>query len=111
MNRGVARIALTLTMALIATGCVGRAYRFANVDLDPAKYEVVGTDQIQTTGLMLFGFIPIQQNSKIERAIRYLIEKHGGDELVNIEVRERWWWGYVINGYLVRVEGTVVKKK
>ncbi len=64
-----------------------------------------------TADPMLFGFIPIQQNNRVQRAVDYLPRQHGGDELVNITIRDRWFWAYVLNGYKTSVRGTVVKKK
>ncbi len=100
-----------VAVILATTACTGTPYRMAQVELDPAKYEVVGEGEIETTGIMLFGVIPIQQNNRVQRAVDYLLKQHGGDELVNITIRDRWFWAYVLNGYKTSVRGTVVRKK
>jgi hypothetical protein len=43
--------------------------------------------------------------------VDYLLRQHGGDELVNITIRDRWFYAWVLNGYKTSVRGTVVKKK
>ena len=92
-------------------GCVGTPYRFANVELDPERYEALGYAEADAGGLMIMNVIPIRQNDKIERAISAAVSSKGGDELVDITVQERWFWAYVLNGYRVTVKGMVVKRK
>lgn len=62
-------------------------------------------------GLMLFGFIPIQQNDRFVEAYNEAVQKAGATRLTNVTISERWWWGYVINGYVFKVEGTAVTNK
>jgi hypothetical protein len=62
-------------------------------------------------GLMLFGFIPIQQNDRFVEAYNEAVQKAGATRLTNVIISERWWWGYVINGYVFKVEGTAVTNK
>jgi hypothetical protein len=95
----------------ISMACTGTTYTMANVELDPNRYETLGQSEIKTTGLMLFGLIPIQNNDKIQRAADHIIKKMGGDELVDIRVTESWFWAYILNGYQIEMKGTVVKKK
>ena len=82
-----------------------------SVDVEPGLYDVVGTGEMDATGLQLLGVIPIQNNNKIERAVQQILADHGGDELIDISITESWWWAYVINGYKVHLTGTVLKKK
>ena len=62
-------------------------------------------------GLLLFGFIPIQQNDRFVEAYNEAVQKAGATRLTNVTISERWWWGYVINGYVFKVEGTAVTNK
>ena len=98
-------------LVLICLGCAGAPYRFANVELDPARYEDLGYAEASAGGLMILGVIPAQQNNKIERAIEAAIASKGGDELVDVSIKERWFWAYVLNGYRVDVRGKVVKRR
>ncbi|MCP4004206.1 MAG: hypothetical protein GY725_08430 [bacterium] len=103
---------VTLSLvASLAVGCSGTAYRMAAVDVDSSKYTNLGEGEMSATGLMILNIIPIQNTNKIQRAVDRILEEKDGDELVNISVKESWWWAYVMNGYKVDVTGTVLKKK
>jgi hypothetical protein len=99
-----------VVLAAFVFGCTGVRYNMATVELDPDKYEVLGKATSTKTGLMVLNLIPIGQNDKIERAAEEAITSRGGDELINIQVIESWFWAYVLNGYKVSLQGTVVKK-
>lgn len=99
-----------LTLTLLA-GCTGRYYKIPTTPVDLTKYEVVGSGTQTATGIMLFGFIPIRQNNKIERATQTLIANHGGDAVTDVTVRERWFWAWVLNGYKTDVQGTVLRRR
>ena len=102
---------LLLALAAALTACTGVPYRLAQVEVDPARYEVLGEAEARTTGLMILDFIPARLTNKIQRAVDHAIQSKGGDQLVNIEVQESWFWAYVLNGYRVKVRGTVVKER
>ena len=78
---------------------------------DISKYEILGEGSGSSTGVMLFQFIPIRQNQRFERAYNEAINSLGGDKLLNPVISERWFWAYVLNGYITTVTGTVVKEK
>ena len=101
----------TLIILTAITGCQGRAYTMANVQLDLKKYEIVGKGETDATGLHIIGLIPVQNTNKVSRAVERILEEHGGDELINISVQESWFWALVLNGFKVHVSGTVLKKK
>ena len=88
MKNSIKTLIIIVFILLGVTGCSGKTYRFAEVDLDPEKYEILGEGKETATGIMLFGFIPIQHNDKIARAMEKIKEPFGGDELVNITIRE-----------------------
>jgi hypothetical protein len=104
---------MSIAIGVIAAciGCVGTPYRFANVELDPERYEMLGYAEADTGGLMILNVIPVRQNDKLERAISAAIASKGGDELIDVSVQERWFWAYVLNGYRVHVKGMVVKRR
>jgi hypothetical protein len=110
---GVGNMSKKLGIIALAflTGCAGQYYKIPTPPVDLSKYEVVGTGSQTATGLMLLGFIPIQQNNKIERATKHLIAAHRGDLVTDITVRERWFWAWILNGYKAEVHGTVLRQK
>ncbi len=83
-------LAMSIAIGVIAgcVGCVGMPYRFANVELDPERYEMLGYAEADTGGLMILNVIPSRQNNKIERAISSAIASKGGDELIDVTVQE-----------------------
>lgn len=83
----------------------------AQVSLDESKHQVLGEATGGRTGIMLFQFIPIGHNNKIRDAVRRAIDSKGGDDMIDIEVQESWWWAWIMNGYRVEVRGTVIKRK
>jgi hypothetical protein len=92
------------------SGCTGHFYKVPTPTYDTQAYQEVATDSVTATGIMLFGFIPIGQNDKIHRAIEQLLAKNNGDALTDIEIQERWFWAYILNGYKVEVAAKVLKK-
>jgi hypothetical protein len=75
------------------------------------NYEVLGEGKGQATGLMLFQVIPIGQNQRFLRAYEAAVKSKNGDALIDPEITENWFWGYILNGYQTHVTGTVIKYK
>ena len=73
------------------------------------KFEVVGPSTGTASGFMLFQFIPIMQNSKIDRAYREAVNNRGGDAIINPKISESWYWAYIGNGYTTTIEGDVIR--
>ncbi len=106
------KIKFVLLLCLLSlSACTGRLYSVPQPDFDPQKYEVVGEARETATGLNLFNFIPINLNNKIQRAVEEAIRSRSGDVITNLRVRERWFWAYVLNGYKIDIEGTVLREK
>ena len=93
--------------AAILSGCAGTPMKTQQLNSD--EYTVVGHGEATATGIMLFNFIPIQQNSRFVRAQKAAIESKNGDAMINTQVQENWFWAYVLNGYKTTVSGDVVK--
>lgn len=95
----------------LLTGCTGHYYKIPTAPVDTSKYDVVGHGTETATGIMLFSFIPIQQNNKIERATDSLLRTYGGDAVTDVQVRERWFWAWVLNGYKTDVQATILRRR
>ena len=100
---------LVALLAVVAIGCQSVPVKLET--LKPDTYDVVGPAQGSATGIMLFNLIPIGQNERFEGAYQRAIQSKGADALIDIELSERWFWAYVLNGYTTTVKGTAVKKK
>ncbi|QNQ98122.1 hypothetical protein BGI51_10750 [Pseudomonas oryzihabitans] len=104
-----AKLAASFALAAAVAGCTGTAMKTQN--LDPSQYTVVGHGEGKATGLMILGFIPVQQNDRFVRAQQAAIKSRGGDALINAQVQENWFWAYVLSGFTTTVSGDVVKLK
>ncbi|AZD34744.1 hypothetical protein C4K22_1991 [Pseudomonas chlororaphis subsp. aurantiaca] len=98
-----------MLLVLAVSGCTGTAMK--TQQLDASKYTVVGHSEASATGVLLFGFIPIQQNDRFVRAQTAAIEAKGGDAMINTQVQENWFWAWVLTGYKTTISGDVVKLK
>jgi len=98
---------IAILVALLA-GCVSDPLKFPKCDMTNAK--VLGESEGSSTGIMLFQFIPINQNQRFNNAYQEAITKLGGTCLTNPIVEEKWFWAYILNGYIFTVKGTVVKE-
>ena len=99
------------TVLLIATvACHSTQVRIPTAPVGPNE-KSLGPTEGSSVGLLLFGFIPINQNERFERAYNQAVQQKGGTRLADVTISERWWWGYVINGYIFKVQGTAVANK
>ncbi|MGE7956300.1 hypothetical protein ACQKQA_06815 [Pseudomonas sp. NPDC089530] len=105
----LSKVAASALVVLALAGCTGTAMK--TQQLDSSQYTVIGHSEASATGIMLFGFIPIQQNSRFVRAQTAAIQAKGGDAMINTQVQENWFWAWVLNGYTTKVSGDVVKLK
>ena len=98
---------VVLISCFFSVGCSSVPKRMGA--LPDKKYEVVGKGKESAGGFMLFQFIPIMHNNKIERAYDAAVAQYNGDDLINPVIAESWFWAYVGNGYRTTIEGDVIK--
>lgn len=103
------KYAVFIFLSLILAGCNGKPMK--SVHYDSSEYMVLGNSQGRATGVLLLGVIPVRQNDRFIRAQNNAIKALGGDAMINTEVQENWFWGYVLNGYTTTVSGDVIKLK
>ena len=99
--------------ALLLQGCASAP---VNVfPLPPERYEVLGRVTGMGCGTMLaFGavlnFIPVNLNSRVERAYRQAVQTlPGTTSLVNVEVREDWFWWVIGTTRCTIITGDAIK--
>ena len=105
------KLLLCVILITFVAGCAGAPVHMTSPAPDLSKYEVLGDGMGRSVGIMLFQFIPINQNQRFEKAYNAAIESKGGDKLLNPVISERWFWAYILNGYSTTVRGIVVKEK
>jgi len=104
------RVAMFLALlGCLVAGCVSQPLKIPTVT--KASYDVLGEGKGGATGLMLFDVIPIGQNERFVRAYDAAVKSKGGDALLDPEITEHWFWGYILNGYSTEIKGTVIKYK
>ncbi|MBH0176499.1 MAG: hypothetical protein HP491_01190 [Nitrospira sp.] len=105
-------VSLLLGSLLLLTTVACQSTRMTFPSAPPGPDEkVLGPTMATSTGLMLFGVIPINQNTRFENAMRDAAQKAGGHRLTDVTISERWFWAYVLDGFIFKVEGTAVGKK
>lgn len=98
-----------LLMVLFILGCASVPLEITSIG--KTEYEVVGEGSGSAVGIMLFELIPIGQNTRFQRAYNAAVNSRGGDALLNPVISENWFWAYVLNGYVTKIKGTVIKYK
>ena|SRR5215467_1297769 len=95
---------------VLTTGCVSDSLTFPTAPIGPNE-KSLGKTEASSTGIMLFGFIPINQNTRFEDAMKEAAAKAGGTRLTDVRISEQWFWALVLDGFIFRVDGTAVASK
>ena len=106
------KVSLLLGAALLlaTAACHSTQVRIPTDPIGPNE-KTLGSTEGSSVGMLLFGFIPINQNERFTNAYNQAVQKAGGTRLTDVTISERWWWGYVLNGYVFKVQGTAVANK
>ncbi|MCB9898522.1 MAG: hypothetical protein H6825_11000 [Planctomycetes bacterium] len=94
--------------AVLLAGCHGLPLTIPTEPVGPGE-EVIGPVDGSATGLMILQFIPVGQNQRFQRAYDAALQKVGATRLVDVTIREDWFWAYILNGYTTHVSGTAVR--
>nr|WP_189673931.1 hypothetical protein [Pseudomonas khorasanensis] len=105
----LSKVVAAALFGVVLAGCTGAPMKSAHYDSN--QYTVVGHSEASATGLLLFGIIPIRQNSRFVRAQDAAIKAKGGDAMINTQVQENWFWAWALTGYTTTISGDVVKLK
>lgn len=102
------RAALTMIVCTFSTACVSERVAFPTSPVR-ASEQIVGRVEGVAGGFMLFGFVPIGQNDRFQRAyVNAMQQAPSGSRLVNVQCWENWYWAYVGNGYVFHVSADCV---
>jgi hypothetical protein len=97
-------------LLLTTVACHSTRLTFPSAPIGPDE-KSLGPTSGTSTGIMLLQFIPINQNTRFENAMAEAVQKAGGTRLTDVTISEQWFWAYVLDGYIFKVEGTAVGKK
>lgn len=103
-------VLLGIVLLITTAACQSTKVQIPTAPVGPNE-KALGPAMGESVGMLLFGFIPIKQNTRFEEAYQQALQKAGGTRLTDVTISERWWWGYVILGYVFKVEGTAVTNK
>ncbi len=106
----VGSMVLGVLLLFSATACMSTQVKLPTAAVGENE-KVLGHTEGTGVGIMLFGFIPIMQNTRFENAYLEAVQNGGGTRLTDVVISERWFWAYVLNGYIFKVEGTAVANK
>lgn len=105
-----ASLLLGVLLLLATTACHSTQVRIPTAPIG-ASEKSLGPTEGHSTGFMILGVIPVNQNERFVNAYEQAVAKAGGNRLTDVTISERWWWGYVLNGYNFKVQGTAVGNK
>ena len=103
---GLAGVLLLLTV----TACNSVPLSIPTGPIGPNEKKM-GVGEGTARGLMIMGFIPVNQNERFVEAYQNALAQSGGSRLTDITVSESWFWAWVLNGYTFKVQGTGVAPK
>jgi hypothetical protein len=106
------RTIIVFFLSVLISGCVSMPVSLGTPpnQVEGKDYQILGEGEGSSVGIMLFNFIPINQNERFQRAYEEAILSKGGDGLLNPVIKERWFWAWILNGYIFEVKGTVIKR-
>ena len=106
--RAISRLVVLGALVAAAGACKGMPLNL-NDPKQPNEV-VVGQVDGKSTGIMLFGFVPIGQNERFQVAYdRALAKAPGATRIADVTVQENWFWAFILDGFTTTVSGTAVK--
>jgi hypothetical protein len=106
------RVALILGAVLIGA-CASEPINVA--PRPPEKFEKLGAASGEACGSLLilataYNFIPVQLNSRVERAYARAVESvPGATGLVNVTMKEDWFWWVIGTARCVTITGEAIR--
>jgi len=97
---------IAVCVIVLLCGCTGTA--IMHTPAAPVG-QAIGNCEATAGGFSLFGFIPIMQNDRFQRAYDECVGSLGARALANITIRERWYWTPAGDGMLTTISGTAVR--
>ena len=111
INKNIIRF--TFLACIFLSGCTGKAINFGSSSFENSDQQInlknidfsKGHEiSAEASGFQLLLFIPIDVNSRHERAYQLLRAQAGRDYLTDIKIKESWTYGLVGTVYTTRLE-------
>ena len=100
------RCGLTLMSALVALSCVGPTVKLSNqreLSYDPSQSRTIRASEC---GYQVFGWVPLDVLDRAQRAYYSLLSQASGDVILDVKVRERWYYALIMTIYCTDLEAT-----
>lgn len=95
-----------VSLVALCTACAGTPVSMGSRGSVPAGS--VRTLTADACGFQLLLLIPIAINGRAERAYRRLEREAGGDFITDVQVQERWTWGFVGTSYCTSISAKAI---
>jgi len=105
-----ASLLLGVLLLFATAACHSTQVRIPTAPIGPNE-KSLGPTEGSSTAVMILGLIPINHEERHGKAYNQAVMKAGGTRLTDVTISERWWWGWVVNGYNFKVQGTAVGNK
>lgn len=105
MSRGIKLFIVAL--AALCSACAGTSVPLGS--RGPVPSGAARTIEAEACGFQLLLLIPIKVNGRAARAYRELEEKAAGDFITNVQVRERWIYGFIGTTYCTALRATAIR--
>ena len=99
-----------LAAALLLSACAGAPVALGTRVNGPTPTGVQRTIEAKACGFQLLIFIPIGINTRAERAYQELEAKAEGDFITDVQVQEKWTYGFVGTQYCTVLRAMAVKQ-
>ena len=111
MNAKFKNLALLLAGAcLLLSGCTGTPVTLKSFSAREIVQENSRPISAEACGFQLLLFIPINTNSRLERAFTELQNKAGNDHIADLNIEEYWTYGFVGTLYCTKLDAIAYKK-
>jgi hypothetical protein len=111
MNKLNLRIALAATTLALLAGCAGKPVMLGSPVAGKVPTGESRSISAEACGFQLLLFIPISINGRLESAYSALEAKAGGDFITDVEVQERWTYGFVGTSYCTELRAKAIRAR
>lgn len=101
----------SIITATLLSACAGAPVSLGTRVGGPVPTGAERTIAAEACGFQLLLFIPIAINSRAQRAYQALEAQAGGDFITNVQVQERWTYGFVGTQYCTGLRAKAVRPK
>lgn len=98
-----------LILVAVTVGCASEPILVA--PRPPTHYERLGTTTGEGCGALLLNLVPIEMNSRVERAYADALRRTpGATALLSVDLTENWYWFVIGVSHCVMLEGIAIRE-